>query len=53
MGFRGIRDRVRYCPHTVTVYNGATIKGLGGLIYLYYEYCSVTGWAQYPDRVKD
>ena len=35
-----------YCPHTVTVYNKATIKVL---IYLYYEYCpTVTEWGQYP-----
>ena len=35
-----------YCPHTVTVYNRATIKGL---IYPYYEYYStVTEWGQYP-----
>ena len=36
----------RYCPHTVTVYNRATIKVL---IYLYYEYyATVTEWGQYP-----
>ena len=34
--------QVGFCPHTVTVYNRATIKGL---IYPYYEYYStVTGW---------
>ena len=33
-------------PHTVTVYNRATIKVL---IYLYYEYYpTVTEWGQYP-----
>ena len=40
------RDWVGYCPHTVTVYNRATIKVL---MYLYYEYYStVTEWGQYP-----
>ena len=35
-----------YCPHTVTVYNRATIKGL---IYLYYEYYpTVTEWGHHP-----
>ena len=35
-----------YCPHTVTVYKKATIKGL---IYPYYDYYStVTEWGQYP-----
>ena len=35
-----------HCPHTVTVYNRATIKLL---IYLDYEYYStVTEWGQYP-----
>ena len=34
-----------YCPHTVTVYNRATIKVL---IYLYYGYYpTVTKWGQY------
>ena len=33
-------------PHTVTVYNRATIKGL---LYLYYEYYpTVTEWGPYP-----
>ena len=37
---------VGYCPHTVTVYNRATIKVL---IYLYYEYYStVAECGQYP-----
>ena len=36
---------IRYCPHTVTVYNRATIKVL---TYLYYEYYpTVTEWGQY------
>ena len=40
----------RYCPHTVTVYNRATIKVL---IYLYYEYYpTVTEWGQYPTYVQ-
>ena len=38
--------RVGYGPHTVTVHNRATIKGL---IYLYYEYYpTVTEWGPYP-----
>ena len=37
---------IGYGPHTVTVYNRATIKGL---IYLYYEYYpTVTEWGPYP-----
>ena len=41
---------IGYCPHTVTVYNRATIKGL---IYPYYEYYStVTEWVQYPSCIR-
>ena len=42
----GLGVSVGYCPHTVIVYNRATIKVL---IYLYYEYDStITEWGQYP-----
>ena len=42
----GIWMRAGYCPHTVTAYNRATIKGL---IYPYYEDNSgVAEWGQYP-----
>ena len=42
----GRRGYVGYCPHTVTVYNRATIKVL---IYLYYEYYpTVTEWGHVP-----
>ena len=44
-------EPLRYCPHTVTVYNRATIKGL---MYLYYEYHStVTERGQYPKNPND
>ena len=42
----GNHQPLGYCPHTVTVYNRATIMGL---VYPYYEYCStVTEWGQCP-----
>ena len=34
-----------YCLHTVTVYDGAIIKGR---IYLYCDYSAATKWGQYP-----
>ena len=47
--YLNLNPNLRYCPHTVTVYNRATIKGL---IYLYYEcYSTVTEWGQYPTLI--
>ena len=49
LGFAGCGLNFGYCPHTVTVYNRATIKVL--IMHLYYEYVStVTGWGQFPTQ---
>ena len=46
---RPLHTNLGYCPHTVTVYNRATIKVL--IMHLYYEYVStVTGWGQFPTQ---
>ena len=37
---------VGYCPHTVTVYNRASAKGLRHLYQKHYS--TVTEWKQYP-----